>query len=507
MRVRTMAKTIKGFELGKEPNVLQAREAMPYFTNIFGKYFPNVGNKIVQVEQEPMPGTAYIYSKVKTMESCGHECGFCNACIDFGNKWGFGVADVVWEHMHLNQLKPNFFRPYTTPDQYEKRLCPKSTLLIMDKYVIGEYCKGKNILLASDWTQETSYETFVKDVLTKLEDEKLLIIPDKRTKPPMPKITLGADIELETIMGGSIVKARNLPDLFSNGSYPRIGRDGSQDQREIRPDPTESPEELVENIKTLLGYTKEQWSLVGKEFSLGGHIHIGGIKKSQGYLQLMDYFIGEPLKSLNGSARLGSSFGKNSDCRDDNPYYKGIEYRTPPAGWIANPRLALIVTKITKLLAEIHYSGKDISLDENLVTDLIKIGLPEDMAKEYPALIEKYKGNLPEDVRRSWGIKIKINPNVEFRDNWDPGVKLFFKQELEKHLSTMEIEKTIVLYGCSAERGNVIACPNDLRVALPTGYKYVSPIREGIGIPYSIRNGRNDPSSIVTIVKTIAERM
>lgn len=158
--------------------------------------------------------------------------------------------------------------------------------------------------------------------------------------------------------------------LVENSHRAAIGADHCGRVGEFRPRPANSPKEAVEHLRTLIlrlgkqikecHYSEryEIFAVVGgaRDFedaeSIGGHIHVGWPDQNkiptetalrQTAINLLDYFVGRPLKAAIGGERAGSqhgSYGRDGDFRMQDRY--GFEYRTPPS-FIKHPLIVLAV--------------------------------------------------------------------------------------------------------------------------------------------------------------------
>ncbi len=495
---------------------LNQREAMGSYIGLFGKYFDKVGNWMTNVEVSNMVNTAYVYSKVNKITSCS-SCAR-GTCVSVDDKWDFGPADPVWEHSFLNQKKPDFIR--VEASKFERRLCDKSMIFSLktEKYdrVVGEFCPGKKLLLATDWTHDDTKTDFITEMLTTMS--KMGLITPRGVKAVKPTITLGADPEVEYVdqdthqvihVGDSGIQDR-LP-MGGPGSEGRIGLDGSKQQRELRPKPASTPEGLVANIGKLIeAALDEQWSLKGNTYPLGGHIHVGGITESRGFVILLDHYLA-PLSVLNATARTNSPYGKPGDVRKQD---WGIEYRTPPAGWLASKKLATITFKIVKLAAEKHYSGDDIEITDTIHDDLESLGLSTEEVNDFFSEIATFKTQgLPEDLKTAWGYKVNPTFTLEFRDNWNAEVKVFV-DKMAKELAVKEnITGRVVLYGLDASRGNVfsLVMAHMNGIDMPENYGFMPPLKTGagvnhVGIPAAIRGNVNEAKRMSDVVLEVIKR-
>jgi len=511
-----MKEKIKGHIPSTNVRSICKREAIDRYLNIFGQYFDSVSNCIVDQNLDGMNNAVICYSRVRKLS-----CNECSAkCMELPDKWGFGPADSIWEHIHTNQEKPDFMR--VEVGDYIRRLCDNSLIISIKNSdynrVIGEFCPNKKILTTSDWTHDESRILFVSDFLQHMEGAGLISIRTQVKKKPV--VTLGADPEFELIDFDTkeILGCREagIQDRIpiSPGSIGRIGVDGSGQQRELRPEPADSPEGLVENIDKLIqAGLDETWSLRGDKFSCGGHIHIGGVEESREFGKLLDYYLG-PLDVLNSKVRRNSGYGKpgSSDSMRKKPY--GVEFRTPPVGWLASKELARITLTIVKLAAEKHFYGEDIEIGDSLPIDLIALGLTEDEVTTYFREIETYKTNgLPGDLKEAWGYKIPPKFVLEFRDGWNDDVRNYIATIVRKMAADEQLGGRCVFYGLSSDRGNVfsVVMAHMNGIDMPESYGFMPPLKTGagknhVGMPHNIRNNLAEAKKMKDTLLEIVKR-
>lgn len=168
-----------------------------------------------------------------------------------------------------------------------------------------------------------------------------------------------------------------------NDEHGNIGSDHGGRVGELRPK-FGSPKEVTENLKFQIGWIKRTYPDIymiagggmGFHESIGGHIHIGGVRLNSNYssftrmgarrrgvceLQLdtmvpdhkliwaLDFYIGRRMKKVPGGKRGGGSYGKPSDIETKS---HGFEYRTPPS-WISDPVLAESTLVVAKAIVEL----------------------------------------------------------------------------------------------------------------------------------------------------------
>jgi hypothetical protein len=510
-----MVYKIKGNIPTMNSECLNQRESMQSYMGVFSKYFSKTGNWMNNVEVSSARDTALIYCKVNKMPPCA-SCT-SGTCLQIPDKWKFGPESPVWEHSFLNQKKPEFMRVESS--KFERRLCDKSIIISLQSStydrVVAEFCPSKKVLLTTDWCHDESTRTFVDEILAMMNDMGLI---STRTLIVKPNITLGADPELEFVdqdthfvLNCSEAGIQDKIPMNPGGTIGRIGRDGSGAQREIRPEPSSTPEGLVENIGKLIeAALDEQWSLKGEKYSLGGHIHIGGITESRDFIKLLDYYLA-PLSVLNAVSRINSSYGKSGDYRKQ-PY--GLEYRVPPAGWLASKKLATITLKIVKLVADKHYSGEDIELTDNLNRDLTTLGLSMDEVVTFFTEIKSFENNgLPDNIQKAWGYKNPSKFSLEFRDGWAEDVKKYINDLVINMAKEEDLGGRVVLYGLDAARGNVfsLVMAHMNGIDMPETYGFMPPLKQGagvnhVGIPASIRSSSNEAKRMNEVVLEVIRR-
>lgn len=510
---------IKGHVPSSNVNVISQRESMGKYLNIFGQYFDSVGNCLDPINISERSSIALCYSRTNKLEPCSR-CP-SGTCLSIPDKWDLGSEDPVWEHIHMNQEKPDFLR--VEVGDYVRRLCDHSMVISIknEKYdrVIGEFCPSKKILSASDWSHDDTKVSFISDILSYLKDANLLSIKIITKKKPV--ITLGADPEFEYIDSDTdkILHCREIGiqdrvPMREGSSTGRIGIDGSGQQRELRPEPASTPEELITNFEKLIqAGLDEKWSLKSEKYPCGGHIHLGGVEESREFGKLLDHYL-YPLDALNSAARKRSGYGawgSNDSVRKQD---WGMEYRSPPVGWLASKELAMITLKIVKLAAEKHFGGDDVELTDNIGKDLENLGITEDEVKTYFDEIDKYtREGLPRDFKVAWGYKNPPRFVIEFRDSWNASVKKYITEIIKKMAVEEELDGRCVFYGLSSERGNVfsVVMAHMNGIDMPETYGFMPPLKIGagknhVGMPASIRTDIKEVKKMENTILEIVKR-
>jgi hypothetical protein len=167
------------------------------------------------------------------------------------------------------------------------------------------------------------------------------------------KVVLGADPEFELVRVGRSVGVAGLWERDIALPWGIIGRDG--ELLELRPRPSTNPEQLVRNLGRLLlsvpKVVEGVPSTACKTFSIGGHVHIGGVPEGmrRDLAQVLDEGLGDLFYSLSAETRLEAGYGKRGDWR---PQPWGVEYRTPPASVWSHPEVALTFLRAIKWVAK-----------------------------------------------------------------------------------------------------------------------------------------------------------
>ncbi len=510
-----MKKRINGFVPTGNVNTLCKREALERYASMFGKYFGTIGNCILDLNLSGLENIVLCYTRVGKLPTCN---GCSGGIITLDDVWSFNLGDPIWEHIHLNAKSPDFIR--VEIKDYVKRLCDNSFIISLEgngyNRVVGEFCPNRKILITSDWTHDENKTDFVNTFLLRMVKEGMISV--RKYEKKKANIMLGTDPEFEYLDRDTdeIINCREmgirdrLP--ITPGGEGRIGRDGAGAQREIRPEPSDTPEGLILNIKKLINAAlDEKWSLRGDRFSCGGHIHIGGVEESRDFTIILDYLLG-PLNVLNSRVREESPYGKpgSPDAMRKQPH--GIEYRVPPTGWLASEELARITLKIVKLAAQKHYDGDAIDFTDSLGDDLVSLGLTDIEMKTFFNEIEKYRsGGLPRDLKVAWGYKIPPKFVIEFRDTWNEEVKNYLDNMIRQLALEERLAGNVVFYGLSTERGNVfsVVVSHMRGIYMPEDCGFIPPVKGNknhVGIPQNIRTMISEATRLEATIKDIVRR-
>lgn len=291
-------------------------------------------------------------------------------------------------------------------DSFREIPCSRVHEIKYNSRRMGYYCKMNNIFVTTDIAHHSGNLEHVRAIFDAMEEKGYLSPLSKKEKNT---ISLGTDPEMESLIDGEIVPGNTLPQIMT-GSKIYISSDGARNQREIRPDPSTIPEELVENIRDLIkvsSFFGEDLSVLGKRFPLGGHIHIGGATPSSEVICALDYFL-SPFNEFSSEERKRSKYGKKGDFRFQ-PH--GFEYRTPPAAWLLTPKLALMTLYLTKSVVETLINGEDISIDDNFEIgtyreNLKQFGFTDVWVDDFLHEIDWAKANMHEPLAKLWGVDI-----------------------------------------------------------------------------------------------------
>lgn len=239
---------------------------------------------------------------------------------------GFSVEQVNFSILKRSEIFFDIKRVVFPIDLFKPQ---KVFYIKVNDRVAGVYFSRSRVLVATDWTHDSSCIKMLKELLPKLST--ILKKKGKQVPRPIPVLTFGADPEFELVDRTTrwIVPAS---EVISGGTSinDKIGCDGSGSQVELRPDPSSNINKFLLNFKSVLKdfvakYPYYSLLAQGDIFPLGGHIHIS-ISPNEKILKLLDNWIGERVVDLSGSAR-GSY--KRLSAYESKPW--GFEYRTPPA--------------------------------------------------------------------------------------------------------------------------------------------------------------------------------
>ena len=380
-----MRKTVKGNTVACYRG---AQENLEEYMDLFTKYFKNIAHHH-HIHHSINKNAILMYSYFPIEISC-------SGC----------------HHKAIHHYIPRESKKEISPVFFE--VCPRDLecshvdRIYYGKTLAGYYCIKNNIFCCGDFPHDLNQREHIQAILEGMEKAGLLV-PQSGEKIKRV-ITLGADPELETMINGTITSAFELPQLCTR-EKAYISHDGmTQPQRELRPDPADTPEELVENIRDLIkisSFFGEDLSVVGQTLSCGGHIHIGNASPSHELTAVLDYFL-SPFDEFNTEKRKVSHYGKMGDVRVQ-PH--GFEYRTPPAAWLLTPKLAKMTLELTKNIVEKIINGEDVEVSDNFDREEYKnnvqeLGFTSEWVKEFIDEIAWAKDNINEPLAKTWGVEI-----------------------------------------------------------------------------------------------------
>ncbi len=282
-------------------------------------------------------------------------------------------------------------------------------------------------------------------------------------------ILIGCDPELELLdnLRGNVIHATNLTKTEPGG---QIGRDGSGYQVELRPNPG-TPGNVVKNLKALIHtLTADNYycGVRGDKYSLGGHIHLGGVGTHPGaeFISALDHFIGAPLRRLSGQAR--GPYGSLGAYRSQ--FHGGIEYRTPPSAWLAKPEYATLVLRLAYQVAKRASSTRGLIYETddgrcvataNSFARLIGPTSARQFSEFCHAPVTTGPINAAWTRRRGRPVRTAglaaqtpgSRLDVIFRDEWQDSMRVAIQHELGQiPINTLA---TVELFGLDIDRGRV----------------------------------------------------
>ena len=168
------------------------------------------------------------------------------------------------------------------------------------------------------------------------------------------ELLIGADPEFALIHKRRDGEERSVNAYRICGRSHKFGCDGRQDTAEIRPEPADSPQELITHIYECF-YEGLKLTNAGRYFwkagsyvtgkPLGGHIHFNYNSPPGEFCRALDHLLGVPI------ARLEDQEERHHRCYSYGNFYSyrgqdwGVEYRTP-ASWLVSKGIAFGVLSI-----------------------------------------------------------------------------------------------------------------------------------------------------------------
>jgi hypothetical protein len=297
-----------------------------------------------------------------------------------------------------------------------------------------------------------------------ISSENLIKMKIEKVAPEVLKF--GADPEGEMLLGNSCVNANEhlLPE--HNSLDTQIGRDGCARTLEFRPSPMPSGEELADEMYRLFREFKTNYpnygiSVKGDTQAIGCHLHVGtGFQTvcPEGLVEMYYHFLELPLWGINGTAR-----GCYSTHRSIRIQPHGFEYRSLPAGILANKNVAKIVMKIfaniTKTFIqnnELEFSTPVTDADYRCIaglTDSEIIQFKEFCVSGVPS------GNILAYWIEDNQIVIENCGTISFRDDWDQTVKDRIQADITDYMKKKGNKLRVVFFGLNNSRGAVATIP------------------------------------------------
>jgi acetylornithine deacetylase/succinyl-diaminopimelate desuccinylase-like protein len=178
----------------------------------------------------------------------------------------------------------------------------------------------------------------------------------------------------------------------------------------------------------------------------------------------------------------------------------GFEYRTPPAGYMADPEMTRIVFKACQGLMQTYLAGERFKVKKHPDAEDYKriCGLTD---KEYAYFVDFIQNKYPKidkkHVLKNWlSGKVRTTGTLRFEEGWDRNCAQRFRDELANNwMSKNGIHFDIVLFGLRNSRGLVCTLP----VTAPPGVDAVGLVANDtarqsddktlyVGIPHSMRH-------------------
>jgi hypothetical protein len=238
------------------------------------------------------------------------------------------------------------------------------------KSVIGVYLVATSSLLLSDITHTEYGADILGRLIARLIEMNVLSEISQPNKKEKKKhvIKLGCDPEFEVVDGNG--KVFVPAEIGITGTGVPVGADGTGESLELRPAPSDDPDQVIENMKSLIETIKDvRLSVEGNVYPIGCHIHfsvneLGTIMPTPENLKMFDHFLGYPCSVMNGRKRgkgdQGRGYGAMSAYRTE-PH--GFEYRTLPSAVCAEPKFFKLVLKIGQAIMMHMAEGNDVKYD------------------------------------------------------------------------------------------------------------------------------------------------
>ena len=360
------------------------------------------------------------------------------------------------------------------------------------------------------------------------------------------RMTLGTDPEFEHLSDWETYNP--IRTTIPGSTQSKIGKDGSGEQIELRPQAESTAQKLVKNLRELIKDCPSM-STRGDIYPLGGHIHFGGVvnpdgKKVGNYeevgprggrlgwhtynptgqlISALDDFIGKPTSWANGFAR---SHYRGLGKFELKPY--GFEYRSPSAAWMDTPDVAKFTLQLAKgiIVTATHPKGLfyDLCNDSLIPTiDSYKRALyysaySEGEIQDWLDYFRKDRSGL-KSVNIYWGFKpsrrerriakpqlsvIPIEPQqpvnstqITFTDDWIEEAKDEVRRVVELVNQSRILPNNLHFYGLREDRGPLVVAGGDAN-----GFVRVTTTDalHTFGLPYILRTRRNYVDQLGSVV-------
>lgn len=253
-----------------------------------------------------------------------------------------------------------------------------------------------------------------------------------------PNVKLGADPEfmVHGENGQMVPASRFFPTAGSVGCdaiFIRTPQGGiSRPLGELRPPPSDSPDELVRSLRRLLAravalapYANLQFragSLPFAGFPIGGHIHFSGLGRVSGQLlRALDTYLMIPLFLVEDQTTARLRRPRYGFLGDQRPQPHGFEYRTP-ASWLISPRIARAALALAKVVAMHH---RQLTHDAFVDIDLVDHFYAGDKEPFYPLAAAIFSELSELSAYQKYAADIEpLRRMVEQRRQWDESVDI-----------------------------------------------------------------------------------
>lgn len=269
---------------------------------------------------------------------------------------------------------------------------------------------------------------------------------------------------------------------FDMGKFGNIGWDGACETAEIRPNPSDKPEEIVNNINQMFTAFGKYMSIfelttLSQHASIGGHIHFEANKdwttqkQKSIHTQMVSFYMpilmGE--NKINLALRIRQGYGAMTDYRfdnqgdNDNNRVKTYEFRCPSAEWLTSPKIAqAVLAYLGVIYNEIINHPKNIKNCKDILLksekqieafqtlalqeyDLLNQALLKNIRKNIKSfeMYDAFKEEIEFVLHPEAIIKEKIKFNYDINNGWKLGnMHKITKKEITSEKSFKEKIKT-----------------------------------------------------------------